>query len=210
MSENSKNFRGLTKKELLEKSLEHTMDMTRYMKTEMCKDNKGHTDINPFCIFGLELTDDDGDEQLGGAIIEMDLSQKEHPVEMLPKMLSDLHAEGMTEFIWVMFICEGYAETDPVKVKNMSDNNGTYEHGSMELDFLNNPTSSVQEGIIATCFAWTGESACYQQPYKYDDFGVPVFLEKAESYSEKEMNGRIPNIFSRFIKYCQLAELNNA
>lgn len=199
---------NLTKKELLEKSLESTMEMTRFMKTEMCKDRNGTADLNPFCVFGLEIVDDEGDERLGGAVIEMELENGENPVEMLPKMLSDIHEKGIEKFLWVMFVCEGYAETDPKKVKSMADDDGTYEYGSLEQDFHNNPTSTVQEGLIATCFSWTGESAVYQQPYKYDDFGIPEYLDKSESYSEEEMNGRIPNIFARFIKYCQLAQLS--
>ncbi len=203
-------FGEMSKKELLEKSLQHTMEMVRAMKTSMCEDNKGHADLNPFCVFGVEIQDDEGNEALGGAIVEMELSKNEHPIEMLPKMLSEVHQQGMDKFLWVMFVCEGYAETDQTKIAQMMKDDSDYEYGSLENDFLNNPVSTVQEGIIATAFSWTGEMATYQQPYKYNDNGLPDFSQEIVNYFDEEpMEGRVPNIFTKFIKYCQLAELSN-
>ena len=52
--------------------------------------------------------------------------------------------------------------------------------------------------------------------YKWGDDGLPIYEEededemlKADVGRTSETEGRIPNIFDAFIKYCQMSELLN-
>lgn len=200
----------LSEEELLEKSLRATLAMTKQMKQAKCEHHNGHADINPFLVFGIEMKDDEGNEGLGGAVIELDLSEGENAVEHLPQVLSEISEQGMRKFLWVMLVCEGYCERNDNNAEKLMSS-PDYERGTLEKDFLNNPTSTVSEGIIATVFGWEGGSSAFTQFYKYGDDGLPVYEEENEytvTYypKTKPQMGLVPEIMYSFLGYCHLAE----
>jgi hypothetical protein len=192
------------------------MELTKGMKSSACEENKGHTDLNPMVVVGLEIKDDEGNEGLGGQVIEMCLSNGDHPVDALPKMLNDLGESGLTKFRFLMFVVEGFArrlsnnEEGKKELAKLTQD-GDYERGALEKDFHENPLSNVEEGLIATAFAWTGESATMSQFYKYGDNGLPVYEDDADVFhydATEPQQGRVPDVFHAFVKYCQMVEMS--
>jgi len=209
---------GMSEKEVLEKALISTMDLMKAMKSSACEENKGHTDLNPMVVVGLDIKDDEGNEGLGGQVVEMELSKGEHPVDVLPKMLSDLAESGLHQFRFIMFLVEGFArrattEEGQKELANLTEDGG-YERGALEKDFHENPASNVEEGIIGTAFAWTGESATLAQFYKYGDDGLPIYDEEnadVTTYDKgNEQQGKVPDVFYKFIKYCHLVQMSKS
>ena len=189
-------------------SLEEAMNLSVANKTQMCRDNRGASDLNPVVMFGLPTTDEDGDDAIGVVVMEMVLPDGAHPTECLPLLLSDAHKRGIHNFLWVMFVVEGYTAT-------ASDNGidpENYERGSMEKDFLNNPNTNIREGIIATAYAKTGQSAVLTQLYGYGDDGLPVYDEERRGQfynTENAQQGAVPDVFYSFLRYCGMYELCN-
>lgn len=206
----------MTTQEVLEGSLRQSVEMAKMMKHEACRDNNGHYDLPPFLIAGIAMKDEDGEEGIAGAVVEMDLANGTHPVDVLPKMLSDLHEEGLKKFEWLIFIVEGFAKrADTHGGKTPSDKvplGDDYERGDLEKDFRENPASEVEEGIIGTLYAWGGQGATLTQFYKYGDDGLPMYEEQTDdmmNYHEADnpQQGRLPDVFHAFVRYCHMTEM---
>lgn len=206
----------MSETEILEFAMRNTMELMKDAKVRACEENKGHADLNPMLIIGLDIKNEEtGEEGIGGQMVEMCLSNGEHPVDALPKMLSDLNESGLAKFHFLMFFVEGFARRveKPNGEKSIKDlcEDTNYERGSLEKDFHENPASNVAEGLIITAYSWTGEGASGTQFYKYGDNGLPVYEEEAEfSTYEKgnEQQGNVPDVFHKFVKYCQLVEMS--
>lgn len=209
---------GVSEIELLEGSLRQTMEFAKEMKLSLAQENKGRYDIAPFVVVGVEMTDEEGNKGIGGAVVEMELSNSGNPADHLPQMLSDIHEQGLRKFRWIMLIVEGYAKrldtgegnADAKKYQDLSEY-ADYQRGQLEKEFHENPLSGVEEGLIGCAFSWSGESAGATQFYKCGDDGSPIYDEEMVITSHEKhdegQGGRIPEIFSSFIKYCQMVEL---
>lgn len=194
-----------TKREMLEGCLKQTMELAQHAKKSMCIDSAGKSDHDPMLIVGITAVDEDGEERIGGAVISMELENNQHPVNEMPKMLSETHKKGLQEFHWLIMITEGYArryETEE-EIKKAE----VPERGELAKEFAENANSNVAEGIILTMYSWTGESLTNTCFYKYDDKCVPVYEESEIAYYEagdQPPRGRIPEMFMLYIKYCHL------
>ena len=203
--------------EILDLAMRSTMEMIKDAKVRACEENKGHTDLNPMLIIGIDAKHPEtGEDAIGGQMVEMCLSNGEHPVDALPKMLSDLSESGLTKFHFLMFFVEGFARRveNPNGEKSYANlyQDTEYERGSLEKDFHENPASDVAEGLIITAYSWTGEGASATQFYKYGDNGLPVYDDEAEfsTYEQgNEQQGRVCDVFHKFVKYCHLVEMSN-
>jgi hypothetical protein len=195
----------MNNEEILTVCAKQTVEMTKHGKTEVCRDNKGASDVPPFVVVGMEVQDDDGNQAIGGGIIQMDLENGNHPVDELPYVLSDLHQEGMTDFMWLMFVTEGYARRTDITDITEADLNAP--RGTLEKEFAEKPDTNICEGIIATLFAKSGEAVTATCFYKYGDDGLPVYEEAEYTYcdggDENKPQGLVADTFGAFMKYCE-------
>jgi len=179
--------------------------MSKRGKTEMCRRKSENRDVPPFVLFATTIEgDDDGNLKLGGAIAEMTFSNSHHPVDELPYLLSECHEKGMTEYLFLMFVTEGYARRGDIS--EMTDEEKNPPRGVLEKDFAENPNTNVCEGIIGTVFAPSGETVTATCFYKYDDNGLPVYEEAEYVYSDggdDRAQGRLADVFTAFMKYCE-------
>ncbi len=200
-------------KKMLEHCLESSLKMSQEMKTHFSREAKGKEDIRPFVIIGLEMENDEGEKVIAGGIAPMELKDDEHPVDTLPKMLSELNKQGLEKFAWLCFITEGYARSaidsnnaeEIEKIKNQ-------ERGALEKEFNEKADTDIKEGIIATLFTWENESLVMTSFYKWGDDGLPVYEEinnEIDLQRTAEMDGKVPFTFNAFIKYCQMSEILN-
>lgn len=187
-------------RQMLEGCLNQTMEMAKYNKTELCRENAGKIDHEPFIVLGVKI-DNDGKKVVGGAVLPIDLSNGEHPVDTIPKMLSELHDNGLHNYEWLVLLVEGYA-----KPSSENTTQATPKRGELEKEFLANADTDIKEGIIASLFSWTGEIITQSCFYKYNDQCLPEYGEDVVEYSlnsDETLGGRIPDLFQLFIKYCK-------
>lgn len=199
-------------KEMLEHCLESSLKMSQEMKTYFSREAKGKEDLRPFVIVGLEMEDDEGNKFVGGGLAEIELKNDEHPVDALPKMLSDLNKEGLEKFAWLSFITEGYARSAVSDSKEAEElvELLNQERGALEKEFNEKADTDVKEGIIATLFSWENESIVMTSFYKWGDDGLPIYEEvdnETGIQRTEEMDGKVPYIFNAFIRYCQMCEM---
>lgn len=193
----------MNNEEMLTLCAKQTVEMTKHGKTEACRENKGASDVPPFVVVGMELQDDEGNQAIGGGMIPLDLENGNHPVDELPYVLSDLHQEGMTEFMWLMFVTEGYAR----RAGDITEADLNAPRGTLEKEFAEKPDTNICEGIVSTLFAKTGEAVTATCFYKYGDDGLPVYEEPDFHYSnggdENKPQGLVADTFGAFYKYCE-------
>ena len=206
---------GSNHREMLAGCVYQTLQMSKKMKSHFSEQAKGKIDIEPFIVVGLDITDDEGNRVMGGGIVELE-RENEHPVDALPKLLSKLHEEGLEKFAWLCFIVEGYSRCVDKDDKEGLEKLRHQERGELEKEFNEKIDTNVKEGIIATIFSWAGDCITMTSFYKWGDDGLPIYEEededemlKADVGRTSETEGRIPNIFDAFIKYCQMSELLN-
>lgn len=206
---------GFNHKEMLAGCLYQTLQMSKKMKSHFSEQAKSKIDIQPFIVVGLNGEDEEGNPIIGGGIVELEVGN-EHPVDALPKLLSKLHEEGLEKFAWLSFIVEGYSrrvnKDDTKEIEKLRNQ----ERGELEKEFNEKIDTNIEEGIIASIFSWTGDCVTMTSFYKWGDDGLPIYEEededemlKADVERTSEMEGRIPNVFDAFIKYCQMNELLN-
>jgi hypothetical protein len=188
-------------KEMLVGCATQTVEMVKHNKTEICRENKGASDVSPFLVVGIPVEDEEGNKAIGGAVVHLDISEN-HPVDELPYALSDLHQEGMTDFVWIMFVTEGYARR-----ANITEQDLEAPRGTLEKEFAEKPDTDICEGIIATLFASTGEAVTATCFYKYGDDGLPMYEEadytSCDGGEEDKPQGLVADTFGSFMKYCQ-------
>lgn len=204
---------GSNHKEMLAGCLYQTLEMSKKMKTHFSEQAKGKVDIQPFIVVGLDGEDEEGNHIIGGGVVELQI-ENEHPVDALPKLLSKLHEEGLQKFAWLSFIIEGYSRRVDKDDKEGVEKLRNQERGELEKEFNEKIDTDVEEGIIATIFSWTGDCITMTSFYKWGDDGLPIYEEEDEMLKTdvkrtSETEGRIPDIFDAFIKYCQMSELLN-
>jgi len=199
-------------KEMLEHCLESSLKMSQEMKTHFSREAKGKEDLHPFVIVGLEMEDDEGNKFVGGGLAQIELKNDEHPVDALPKMLSDLNEEGLEKFAWLSFITEGYARSAVSNSKEAEElvELLNQERGALEKEFNEKVDTDVKEGIIATLFTWENEHLVMTSFYKWGDDCLPIYEEinnETGIQRTEEADGKVPYIFNAFIKYCQMCEM---
>lgn len=199
-------------KEMLEHCLESSLKMSQEMKTHFSREAKGKEDLHPFVIVGLEMEDDEGNKFVGGGLAQIELKNDEHPVDALPKMLSDLNKEGLEKFAWLSFITEGYARSAVKDSKEAEElvELLNQERGALEKEFNEKVDTDVKEGIIATLFTWENEHLVMTSFYKWGDDCLPIYEEinnETGIQRTEEADGKVPYIFNAFIKYCQMCEM---
>ncbi len=206
---------GSNHKEMLAGCLYQTLQMSKKMKSHFSEQANGKIDIQPFIVVGLDGEDEEGNHIIGGGVVELQI-ENEHPVDALPKLLSKLHEEGLQKFAWLSFIIEGYSRRVEITDKEGLEKLRHQERGELEKEFNEKIDTDVEEGIIASIFSWTGDCIAMTSYYKWGDDGLPIYEEededkmlKADVGRTSEMEGRIPDIFDAFIKYCQMCELLN-
>lgn len=198
-------------KEILEGSLHASMDNIKRMKLHACRENNGHADIPPLVLVGKSLPTEgeDVEMRIGVGVVMMEMENGDHPADHLPILLSQMYEKvGMEDVVFLAFLVEGFARSTEAKTFHQAVHE-FQQFGSMEDDFHNNPNSDVQEGLIATIYGMDGTSAHMACFYKYGDDGLPIFQDDNEiSWADDlDEQGRVPNIFHSFIKYCDMAKL---
>lgn len=207
----------MTNEELLVGCANQTVEMVKQAKVEMCRDQKGKSDFPPFVVFGIEQDETDentGKPRIGGAVCQMELENGIHPADELPFMLSELHGQlheqGVSEFVWLMFMTEGYARQG-VDLSELPEAQQFPERGELEKEFAEKADTNVVEGIVGTLFAQTGEAVLTTCFYKYDDNCIPVYQDTETVYAnagdEHFPQGLIAEIMTAFIKYSQAYNL---
>lgn len=198
----------MTNEELLVGCATQTVEMVKRAKTEMCRDIKGKSDCPPFVVFGVEMEEIDentGKPRMGGAVCQMELNNGYHPVDELPFMLSELHGAGAKDFLWLMFVTEGYARRG-VDLSELSEAEALPERGALEKEFTEKADTNVVEGIVGTLFSQTSEAVMATCFYKYDDNCIPMYEDTETVYAnggdEHFPQGQIAEIITAFIKYC--------
>jgi hypothetical protein len=205
---------------------EEFMHRSIYAKTQMCKEEAMQD--NPSVMMIGFVSTEESDEAFDEAMEfqhENDTS-KPYKVAVLPLIHRDDIYECIAdivkhlpakEFSFIAIIAEGY--TSPNSPADIASASGQMHGGALETDFQENPFSEVRETLIVTAVDWECRNLyTVMAPYKYDDFGVPVFDEGDstmiellgfENYGAKELEemeiGKLPSTLVSFVMFTRFA-----
>jgi hypothetical protein len=168
---------------------EEFMHRSIFAKTEMCKEEAMQD--NPSVMMIGFVSTEESDEAFDEAMEfqhENDTS-KPYKVAVLPLIHRDdiydcigdiVKHLPAKEFSFIAIIAEGY--TSPAENSIVA---GQIQGGGLEKDFRENPFSEVRQTLMVTAVDWECRNLyTVIAPYKYDDFGVPVFDEGISTMSE--------------------------
>lgn len=146
-----------------EKELRRALEIFTQIKTGICQEAKGPTDLAPMLHFKLQHM-----RGFHGMLI----TQEGDPIVALPGAWHKVLGNGFPEIM--MFLTEGYAKKMP------KDTAMPQEHirGEYEQEFKEDPTSDVTEAITMHAMELnSGKQFSGIVLYTYDDAGMPVFAE---------------------------------
>ena len=177
---------------IFDETISRVVEMTKQAKRHVCEENGGSTDLNSILVFDQ-----------GGQLIGVESSREGNPVENLPDVLDVAYKGGMRRFDSLSFVTDVYFRTKPVDEMKESD----YQRGDLAREFSEDPFTDIVEALCVSVISWSGDSRVIVLQYKYDDHGLPVFVDTTEAVTESgdKIGGMVNMILSRFLQFCKLS-----
>lgn len=177
---------------IFDEMTQSVVQMAKQAKRRVCEEGGGSCDLNSVLVFGQ-----------GGQLIGIESNREGNPVENLPSVLEVAHKNGMRRFDSLAFVTDVYFRTKPVEEMNESD----YQRGDLAKEFASNPFTDIVEALCVSVISWSGESRVIVLQYKYDDRGLPVFVDSTEAVTESgdKIGGVVNMILTKYLQYCKLS-----
>lgn len=200
--------------------VQDTVIRATYAKTEMCK-MEGITDCPPLMLIAVESDETNPDHE---ACVEFQnenglakpyhtalipLVHKEDVVDCIEDIVKNM---PKAPFAFMLICAEGY-------IKSVDKGSEVQiGKGDLQKDFTENVFTDVQEAVIVTAIDYEGTTLMSMVcPYKYDDFGVPMFdsvgqgeittIDEPDRIGEM---GRIPDVLLNSVRFMQMAVIAEA
>lgn len=185
--------------EVAHEVITNALALARDLKADLVKEAENPViGINPILIIGNGDSVEDG-----GGIAQM-VCEDLHPTDALPMMLSDLHKQGhLNNWSWICMVTEAFI--NPSQGEDLD----TYERGSAQKDYEENPFTKVREAMCASLFTFEKDVWGGYQTFVLGDNGEPKFDEVELQEKNALAEGNIPFIFFSFADFCRMKKAEN-